>query len=54
LASPGELVTTESTVEELSDGLWTLRELDLDPQLLHQVESPVRVFAVSSSDPAPI
>jgi len=51
LASPGELVTTESTAETLSDGLWTLRELD--PQLMHQVESPVRVFAVSFSDPAP-
>jgi adenylate cyclase len=51
LASPGELVTTESTAEALSDGLWTLRELD--PQLMHQVESPVRVFAVSLSDPAP-
>jgi adenylate cyclase len=51
LASPGELVTTESTAETLSDGLWTLRELD--PRLMHQVESPVRVFAVSFSDPAP-
>jgi len=51
LASPGELITTEGTAEALSDGLWTLRELD--PQVMHQVESPVRVFAVGFSDPAP-
>jgi adenylate cyclase len=51
LASPGGLVTSESTAEALSDGPWTLRELD--PQLLQQFDSPVRVFAVSSSDPEP-
>jgi adenylate cyclase len=51
LASPGELVATESTAEALSDGLWTLRELD--PQLMQRIESPVRVFALSISDSSP-
>ena len=51
LASPGELVTTESTAKTLSGGLWTLRELD--PQTIEHLQSPVRVYAIGVPGSSP-